>query len=114
MCDVCVMVVAWRRRERCRAWARHGRANVFISWALNCQLEDLIDVMKRYLDEHGLDRTNTFFWVCDFSIRQNNAKEDVGRLGEVVASIKNTLMVGQSRRSTTHNPYVSYFRTPSR
>ena len=49
--------------------------------------------MRRHVGQSAQrDAATTYFWICDFCIRQNNAKEDVGRLGEMVTSIGRTVM----------------------
>jgi tetratricopeptide (TPR) repeat protein len=58
-------------------------------------VEALADALQRWLLEHPeCDPAKTFFWVCDFCIRQTggDTKADVGRLGDMVRSIGHTVL----------------------
>ena len=68
-----------------------GQATVFVSWALTSELAGLVSTLERECASRNDFGDDVFFWICDFSIRQNNAKADVGRLGEMVASIGRTV-----------------------
>lgn len=68
-------------------------ANVFVSWALTVELDELITALNDYVAAQGLDPSSTYFWICNFSIRQNEGKEsDVPRLGEMVRAVGHTVM----------------------
>ena len=72
-----------------------GRADIFISWALVSTMFDLLEAIELYVKEHGLDPSKTFFWICNFSIRQTEGagkKADVERLGLVVEACELTVM----------------------
>ena len=71
-----------------------GRANVFVSWALSTSLDTLIDALRAFLDDHPeLPEDRTFFWVCDYVIRQTNVRPDLDLLGECVASCGHTVLL---------------------
>ena len=56
-------------------------------------LRDLIERLEQYVEEKGLDADKTFFWVCDFCVRQSGGNaDDVDRFGQVVQSIGKTVM----------------------
>ena len=68
---------------------------MFVSWALGQRVEALADALQRWLADHPeRDPARTFFWVCDFCIRQTggDTKADVGRLGDMVRSIGHTVL----------------------
>jgi tetratricopeptide (TPR) repeat protein len=72
-----------------------GKATVFVSWALGQRVEALADALQRWLADHPeRDPAQTFFWVCDFCIRQTggDTKADVGRLGDMVRTIGTTVL----------------------
>ena len=76
-----------------------GKATIFFSWALSAKPMVIIEVLERYLEENGLDRATTYFWFCNYCIAQNTARDAEGnagrevlRLGEMVQSIRHTVM----------------------
>ena len=44
-----------------------GRATVFVSWFLGQALDEVLDALDVFLEQSGLDRGTTYFWVCDYS-----------------------------------------------
>jgi tetratricopeptide (TPR) repeat protein len=55
----------------------------------------LVDALQRWLQQHPeRDPARTFFWICDFCIRQSggDTKADVGRLGDMVRAIGHTVL----------------------
>jgi hypothetical protein len=71
-----------------------GRANVFVSWYLNMRLETLINALETHLVEHPeLRAESTFFWICDFTIRQYDVKPDLALLADCVWAVKHTLLL---------------------
>ena len=66
-----------------------GEATVFVSWFLGTSIATLLDALGQFLKQHGLDPSTTFFWVCDYVIRQT----DVGPTSSTSATA--------SRRSAT-------------
>ena len=53
----------------------------------------LLAGLETWLEESGLDPVTTYFWICDFCIRQLEGKmEDVRRLGAVVQCMEMTVM----------------------
>ena len=57
---------------------------MFVSWFLNTRIETLLDALANFLKEKGLREENTFFWVCDYVIRQTDVKADLAWLGDCV------------------------------
>ena len=50
--------------------------------------------MRQYLLQHPeLPRDATRFWVCDYAIRQADAKADVKRLGDCMRAIGHTVLL---------------------
>ena len=47
-----------------------GPATHFVSWALLQKVPALTAALEKYVEEQALDPASTFFWICDFSIRQ--------------------------------------------
>ena len=47
-----------------------GRATHFVCWNLGSQLATLIGALEELVAAHGLDRSHTYFWICDFVIRR--------------------------------------------
>ena len=66
-----------------------------MSWGLASTLFRLLERLEEYVKEKGLDADKTFFWICDFCIRQTpgpGKNSDVSRLGEVVEKNEVTVM----------------------
>ena len=71
-----------------------GVAHVFVSWFLQTPLSTLLDAVRQYLLQHPeLPRDATRFWVCDYAIRQADARADVKRLGDCVRAIGHTVLL---------------------
>ena len=71
-----------------------GRATHFLSWWLGNPLEGVLSAIEAYEAEHPeLDRDRTFWWVCDFSIPQNDTKAPVEQLPEIVKAIGHTVLL---------------------
>jgi hypothetical protein len=85
---------SWCEVLQARGSAHVGMANVFVSWALGQRVEALLGALQRWLEESKRDPASTYFWVCDFSIRQtgDDTKADVGRLGDMVRAIGLTVL----------------------
>ena len=47
-----------------------GAADFFVSWFLGQKLEALFDALETYMARARLDPATTYFWVCDYVIRQ--------------------------------------------
>ena len=62
-----------------------GQATVFVSWFLDTPIATLLDALANFLKQQGLREEDTFFWVCDYVIRQTNVKTDLARLGDASA-----------------------------
>ena len=54
----------------------------------------LLDALEAWLAREGRDAGGTYFWICDFSIRQSGGgtKADVARLGDVVRAVRHTVL----------------------
>ena len=40
-------------------------ANVFVSWALTVELDELITALNDYVAAQGLDPSSTYFWIFE-------------------------------------------------
>ena len=76
-----------------------GRATVFVSWTLGDKPWEILVALRRFVKERDLDPDKTFFWLCNYCIAQNaardadgNAGAEVKRLGEMVRTIGHTVM----------------------
>ena len=69
-----------------------GEATVFVSWHLGTPLETLHDALGQFIARHRLDPSRTFFWVCDYVIRQTDVTGDLDYLGDCVAAIGHTAL----------------------
>ena len=80
-----------------------GAATVFVSWALVSTPRDLLNALEAYECKKGLDPASTFYWVCNFCIRQLDGKEeDVPRLGERVAACPRFVMLLEPVNTSNH------------
>ena len=70
-----------------------GEATVFVSWFLATPIETLLDALANFLKEKGLREEDTFFWVCDYVIRQTNVDPDLALLGECVSAVGHTVLL---------------------
>ena len=70
-----------------------GEATVFVSWFLATTIETLLDALANFLKEKGLREEDTFFWVCDYVIRQTNVDPDLALLGECVGAVGHTVLL---------------------
>ena len=70
-----------------------GEATVFVSWFLATTIETLLDALANFLEEKGLREEDTFFWVCDYVIRQTNVDPDLALLGECVSAFGHTVLL---------------------
>ena len=70
-----------------------GEATVFVSWFLATTIETLLDALANFLEEKGLREEDTFFWVCDYVIRQTDVKTDLAYLGECVSAVGHTVLL---------------------
>ena len=79
-----------------------GKANVFVSWPLSAPIATLADALEQFLAQHRLRADQTFFWICDYSIRQTPSDRraaDVQRLGLCVEAIGCTALLLQPWQS---------------
>ena len=70
-----------------------GEATVFVSWFLDTPIATLLDALANFLKEKGLREEDTFFWVCDYVIRQTDVKTDLAWLGECVSAVGHTVLL---------------------
>jgi len=70
-----------------------GKANVFVSWFLETTIETLLDALDCFIKQKGLREEDTFFWVCDFVIRQTDVKKDLESLGDCVSALGHTVLL---------------------
>jgi tetratricopeptide (TPR) repeat protein len=70
-----------------------GEATHFVSWFLATTIETLLDALANYLEQKGLREEDTFFWVCDYVIRQTNVGPDLALLGECVSAVGHTVLL---------------------
>ena len=65
-----------------------------MSWFLATRIETLLDALANlFLKEKGLREEDTFFWVCDYVIRQTDVKTDLAYLGECVSAVGHTVLL---------------------
>ena len=70
-----------------------SEANVFVSWFLETPIATLLDALDCFIKQKGLREENVFFWVCDFVIRQTDAKKDLESLGDCVSALGHTVLL---------------------
>ena len=70
-----------------------GEATVFVSWFLDTPIETLLDALGHFLEQKGLREEDTFFWVCDYVIRQTDVKTDLTYLGDCVSALGRTVLL---------------------
>ena len=80
-------------RLQTRGSAHVGEANVFVSWFLNTPIDTLLDALGHFLKQNGLREEDTFFWVCDYVIRQTDVKKELEWLGECVSAVGHTVLL---------------------
>ena len=64
-----------------------GKATVFVSWFLDTPIDTLLDALANFLKQKGLREEDTFFWVCDYVIRQTNVGPDLAYIGDCVSTV---------------------------
>jgi tetratricopeptide (TPR) repeat protein len=70
-----------------------GEATHFVSWFLATSIKTLLDALANFLEQQGLREEDTFFWVCDYVIRQSDVKTDLARLGDCVSAVGHTVLL---------------------
>eukprot|EP00964_Phaeocystis_antarctica_P098126 scaffold64160_cov65-Phaeocystis_antarctica.AAC.9 len=70
-----------------------GEANVFVSWFLDTPIDTLLDALANFLKQKGLREEDTFFWVCDYVIRQTDIDTDLALLGDCVSAVGHTVLL---------------------
>ena len=72
-----------------------GEASIFVSWPLSTAMATLVDALSVFLRQHELPEDTTFFWVCDYVIRQGatTLRADLDRLGDCVEAIGHTCLL---------------------
>ena len=96
-----ILMAAWEKVDKMAVCERlkkqgspHvGEATVFVSWFLATTIETLLDALANFLKEKGLREEDTYFWVCDYVIRQTDVKTDLAYLGECVSAVGHTVLL---------------------
>jgi len=70
-----------------------GEATHFVSWFLATTIKTLLDALANFLEQQGLREEDTFFWVCDYVIRQTDVAPDLALLGECVSAVGHTVLL---------------------
>ena len=70
-----------------------GKATVFVSWFLETRIDTLLDALACFIKQKGLREEDTFFWVCDYVIRQTDVKTDLESLGDCVSALGHTVLL---------------------
>ena len=85
------------QRMQQRGAAGVGRATVFVSLWLGTSIQSRLQVLEHFLLQHALDAATTFFWICDFSVRQTPVDDammcDVRMLPSIIGAIGFTLLL---------------------
>eukprot|EP00964_Phaeocystis_antarctica_P083589 scaffold52583_cov58-Phaeocystis_antarctica.AAC.3 len=96
-----LLMAAWEEKDNLAVCERllqekspHvGEATVFVSWFLDTPIDTLLDALANFLKQKGLREEDTFFWVCDYVIRQTNVGPDLALLGECVSAVGHTVLL---------------------
>ena len=96
-----ILLAAWEKEDKLAVCERlqkqgspHvGEATVFVSWFLNTPIATLLDALANFLEQKGLREDDTFFWVCDYVIRQTDVDPDLALLGECVSALGHTVLL---------------------
>ena len=96
-----ILMAAWEKVDKMAVCERlkkqgspHvGEATVFVSWFLATPIETLLDALANFLEEKGLREEDTYFWVCDYVIRQTDVKTDLESLGDCVSALGHTVLL---------------------
>ena len=73
-----------------------GTANVFVSFWMASDFDEVLDILERYMVTHALDASQTYFWMFDYSMRHhgaNLADKMVQDVSTVVRRIGHTVLV---------------------
>ena len=70
-----------------------GEATVFVSWFLNTPIATLLDALANFLKQKRMREEDTFFWVCDYVIRQTDIDTDLALLGDCVSAVGHTVLL---------------------
>ena len=91
-----------------------GEATVFVSWFLGTPIETLLDALSQFVAQDDLDPDTTFFWVCDYVIRQTDVKTDLAHLSDCVAAIGHTVLLLEPWDKPTARGAAPCGRSPRR
>lgn len=80
-----------------------GWPDVFVSWALAADVEELAEAMALFCAMKGWDEQSACFWLCDTSFDQNSANA-ASRLEEIVSAVRYTAMHMHPLDSADPNP----------
>ena len=66
-----------------------------MSWFLNTTITTLLNALANFVEQQGLREEDTYFWVCDYVIRQTKAetKQDLALLGDCVSAVGHTVLL---------------------
>ena len=100
-CVIQYFVARWEKKDKMAVCERlrlqkspHvGEATVFVSWYLGTPISTLLDALANFLKQQGLREEDTFFWVCDYVIRQTDVKTDLTYLGDCVSALGRTVLL---------------------
>jgi tetratricopeptide (TPR) repeat protein len=70
-----------------------GEATHFVSWSLATPIATLLDALANFLERQGLREEDTFFWVCDYVVRQTDVVPDLALLGDCVSAVGHTVLL---------------------
>ena len=69
-------------------------AQYFVSWFLGQKLDDLFEAREAFMARERLEPATTYFWVCDYVIRQGGVDQTVPELfTHVIRDIGHTLVL---------------------
>jgi tetratricopeptide (TPR) repeat protein len=80
-------------------------ANIFVSFWLASDFDEVLDVLERYLKAHNLDPGKCYFWIFDYSMRHHGANLSdklVREVSAVIQRIGHTVLVVPDDYSTSN------------
>ena len=73
-----------------------GEANVFVIWYLETPLDTVLDALRNFLTQKGLQEDDTFFWIADYTVRQTNVKADIESYkGTAIPAVGHSVLVAE-------------------
>ena len=87
---------SWCSRLRAAGSSNVAAATILVTWSSEAPVLGLIDALELYVESTSLDPAATFFWICDFCVRQaaddDSTAPDVVRSGEMIREIGHTVL----------------------